>query len=322
MTVDFSPEARRKALWSTDAAAALGFSKYKTPVQLWLEKRGETIPEDVGEIFAVRMGLAMQGPLAAMHKEDTGDILNPLATVEHATTVFDTPFSAHYDEYNVTRKALHEIKCFGDMRRKDFGEPGSDEVPDEVLAQALHQQGVWIRCAPHLPIIGTEVNVSFGNRARLLFFVPLDLDAVNSVFKNLAGFWKMVKDGVTPPARSVEDALALFPKSLKGTQIMATPEIEAVCTKLSALRVTAKTLEEEIDAAKAEVMMFMRTNDDLTSENNALLGKDGKPLVTWRTSAGAVKIDSKLLRAEMPAIAQQYSVAGEPVRRFLLKGKG
>lgn len=308
---DFSPAARRSALWSTDAAAALGLSKYKTPVQLWLEKVGRSDGEDVSEKFAVRLGLVMQPVLAAMHVEDTGDKLTPLSDVEHRITTYDTPLAAHYDEFNATRNALHEIKCFGDSRRKDFGEPSTDEVPMEILSQVIHQQGVWL-ASGGASITGTEVNVSFGNRERAVFFVPLDLEAVNRLFATLADFWKMVRSEISPPARSEADALALFPRSMNGKQVNATPEVEEACRRLSRVKELVGALETEETDLKAAIKAHMADAD-------FLIGSEGKPLATWRTAAGAVKIDTTKLREQEPEIARRFSIEGAPSRRFLLK---
>lgn len=308
---NFSPEARRKSLWSTESAAALGLSPYKTPVQLWMEKWSGTPSEDISKVFAVRLGLAMQAPLAAMHMEDTGDELVPLDKTEHVTIIADTPLGSHYDEYNKTRARLHEIKCFGDARRRDFGEAGTDEIPMDVLAQVLHQQAVW-RKASDLPLNGTEVNVSFGNRERLLFYVPLDVDAIAALVAKLSEFWRNVKDGVSPPARTPEDTAALFPRSNKGTKVAATPEVEQWCARLLSLKEEADDLETRINIVKTDIQSHMKDADDL-------IGPDGRTLATWRTAAGAVKIDADRLRLEQPAIAQQYSVAGKPTRRFLVK---
>ena len=309
---DFSPENRRNALWSTEAAAALGVSRYKTPVKLWAIKRGMEEEDDIADKFAVRLGLAMQAPMAKLHTEDTGDKLVPLATVEHRVTLNDAPLGAHYDEYNETRKALHEIKFFGERRRKDFGEPGTDEIPMDVLVQVLHQQSVWLKQGSQ-PIGGTEINVAFGNRERLVFYVAVDTETLNQLALRLSEFWKSVTDGVSPLARSVDDLLTLFPQSKKGTKIVANEIVEAACRRLAALRAAVDECEERIGEHRLAILGHMKDADDLLSMNG------GRTLATWRTAAGAVKIDTEKLRAEQPAIAQQYSKAGAPTRRFLLK---
>ena len=49
-------EARKDGLGASDAAALLGLSPWKTNVQLWEEKCGLVIPEDIGDKPYVRYG--------------------------------------------------------------------------------------------------------------------------------------------------------------------------------------------------------------------------------------------------------------------------
>ena len=49
-------EARKDGLGASDAAAVLGISPWKTNVQLWEEKTGLVVPEDIGGNPAVKYG--------------------------------------------------------------------------------------------------------------------------------------------------------------------------------------------------------------------------------------------------------------------------
>ncbi|MCR4300663.1 MAG: YqaJ viral recombinase family protein [Sulfuricaulis sp.] len=305
---DFDPVVRRSALWSTEAAAALGHSPYKTPLALWQEKSGLAEPEDVSGKFAVRLGTAMQPAIALMYSQDEGEPLRDLDGVEHLATVAETPLGAHYDYFNPARLALHEVKCFGQMRRKDFGEAGTDEIPMDVLCQVLHQQAVYLK---HGEINGSQVNVAFGNVERLVFWVPLDTDALNALAKRLAAFWALVRSGEAPPVTTPEDARALYPRSALGWQVIASPEIAQMCTKLAALKTHGDELEEQQRTLEAAIKAHM-------GEAEALVF-DGATLATWKSSAPAQRLDTKALKAAHPDICAQFTAAGEPSRRFLLK---
>lgn len=49
-------KARHKGIGGSDAGAVIGVNKYKTNVQLWEEKTGITIPEDISDKPAVSFG--------------------------------------------------------------------------------------------------------------------------------------------------------------------------------------------------------------------------------------------------------------------------
>jgi len=177
---DFYQTERRKRIWSTHAAPALGLSKYGTPATVWAYMRGLADEPDLSDVFEVQAGRYLEPVIAKMHADETGDKLVSLAKVTQQADVSGLPTGAHYDFWNDTKKMLHECKFFSPQRQKEFGAPGSDSVPMDVLVQCLHEMLVWN--AQDKPLYaktnGVEVDVLFGNAARIVFVVPWDARAI------------------------------------------------------------------------------------------------------------------------------------------------
>src|ERR1700690_4404915 len=133
--------ARKGGIFSTDAAAVLGLSKYRSPVQVWLEKPGQSEAADLSGIEAVRMGHVMEPVIARLYQDRTGHDLRFLGdyTGWHPTHSF---MGSHYD-YEVTGVKLVECKNFSSMRRREFGEAGEGDVPVDVLVQCIHEATVY-----------------------------------------------------------------------------------------------------------------------------------------------------------------------------------
>lgn len=78
-----------------------------------------------------------------------------------------------------------------------------------------------------------------------------------------------------------------------------------------------KMAKERKDIAEAQLL---RCREQL----EAALGDaeeatvDGVTVVTWRWSKGSTRIDVKALREKDPDLAEQFTVTGAPVRKFLL----
>jgi hypothetical protein len=72
-----------------------------------------------------------------------------------------------------------------------------------------------------------------------------------------------------------------------------------------------KALEAQDEALRAIVMAEMGEADTL------LL--DGKPIVTWKLSKPAERLDTKALKSHEPEVWKKYLQAGQPSRRFLIK---
>jgi len=61
---------RKDGITATDAAVIAGLSPYKTPYQLWAEKRGEYTPDAPGAA-AVR-GILLENTVAEFYEMETG----------------------------------------------------------------------------------------------------------------------------------------------------------------------------------------------------------------------------------------------------------
>lgn len=65
-------EMRSRGIGSSDAAAVLGLSPWKSPLALYAEKIGLVEPEDLSEKEHVRWGNILEGPIAERYVEVTG----------------------------------------------------------------------------------------------------------------------------------------------------------------------------------------------------------------------------------------------------------
>lgn len=60
----------RKRIGGSDAAAILGRNPYKTNIELWQEKTGRTVPEDISDKPYVKYGIAAEEHLRELFKLD------------------------------------------------------------------------------------------------------------------------------------------------------------------------------------------------------------------------------------------------------------
>ena len=56
-------------------------------------------------------------------------------------------------------------------------------------------------------------------------------------------------------------------------------------------------------------------------ERDTMVDKAGRTILTWKASAAPQRFDTAAFRAAHPALAAEFTRAGEPSRRFLLKDK-
>ena len=63
---------RNRGIGSSDAPVAVGASRYKSPLELWLEKTGRKEPEDLSSKDAVFWGTTLEPIVAQVYAERTG----------------------------------------------------------------------------------------------------------------------------------------------------------------------------------------------------------------------------------------------------------
>ena len=68
-------KARRKGLGGSDIAAILGISKWRTPMDVWVEKMGLVEPSE--ESYAMMRGRILEDAIAQWYGEFTGFDLHP-----------------------------------------------------------------------------------------------------------------------------------------------------------------------------------------------------------------------------------------------------
>jgi putative phage-type endonuclease len=295
-------EERKTGLFATDAAPALGMSKYRTPVDVWLEKTGQSEPANIGHIEAVQMGNFMEPVIARLYTERLGVKLDPLPiSLRHPKHSF---MGSHFD-YLAPGKKLVEIKNFHSMRRKDFGENGSTEVPMDVLIQCIHEATVY----------GTEeidVAVLFGGQEFCVFPLTIDKDASDRLIQMEEEFWrKFVVERAAPAPRTAEEARALFPKD-DGDAVVATIDVLNDHADLARVKQSIKELEQIEDSLKARIQTYM-------AHSGTLLSPDGVTLATWKKAKDGARFNAKAFEADYPALYAQYMEPVVGARRFLPK---
>ena len=164
---DFTRD-RTKYLGGSDIGAILGFSKYRTALDVWLEKTGRI--ENVVDNLPVRFGSFAESFVASEYANQTRHTLVHSETgVAHPQYLF---MVGHIDRYvfessnnsdelfhsdgSCTATHLLECKTASPFNQSDWGELGTDEVPMSYLVQCL-----WYLAITNLE--RCDVAVLFGN---------------------------------------------------------------------------------------------------------------------------------------------------------------
>jgi putative phage-type endonuclease len=180
-------QARLSGIGGSDAAAALGLSKRKTALELYLEKRGEIAPEDPGEDNElIWWGRALEPIVRQRYAETTGrTVLLPETTIRHPAHGF---MLAHVDGIISGERRGYEGKTA--FNSSGWGESGTDEIPTDYALQVHHyltvtEYEVW------------DVAVLIGRTFRI-YEVARDLELSEMLIEREADFMRRVREGDPP----------------------------------------------------------------------------------------------------------------------------
>lgn len=295
---DFSPEARRSAIWATDARKiAAGRA-----VDLWLEKTGQKEIEDISNLEPVQWGLRLQAPIARA----VGERLNVrLKELDIEGTHAQHPWMrSHFDYVSEDNKTLYEVKNYNAFARDKYGADGSQDILAADWAQCVHEAAVF----------GVEkivLCVLFGGQELVTYPLSVDDSMKEALIHQEAAIWAHVQTVTPPDSSNPEDLRTIFPIS-NDHIVTASMDLEAACMKLKQVKAAMKQLEDQEEILQGMVMSRMQSASVLQS-------MQGKVLATWKTAKDSQRFDSARFKAEMPKVYEQYVTTTPGSRRFLVK---
>ena len=312
---------RTKYLGGSDIGAILGFSKYRTALDVWLEKTGRIVNKV--DNLPVRFGSFAESFVAGEYATQTGyDLVHSEEGVAHPTYpfmvghidrfVFNSSLGGPVDSEDLFNSdgscaATHLLECktASPFNQSDWGELGTDEVPMSYLVQCL-----W-----YLDITNLErcdVAVLFGNSDFRIYEVYRDKELEDLIITKAAAFWNdYVQADTPPPAQCEADYQLLFKKEVIGKAVEADPTICNLTSKLQLLNGEIKSKEMEISQIKQTIMGQMGEAELLTYQ--------GQVLATWKSPKQSYRLDSKRLEIEHPELIPQYQVPIQNSRRLVVK---
>ena len=317
---DFTRE-RTKYLGGSDIGAILGFSKYRTALDVWLEKTGRVV--NAVDNLPVRFGTFAEEFVASEYAAQTGfSLVHSESGVTHPKHPF---MVGHIDRFvfegnrnmvlgaddlfnsdgSCSASHLLECKTASPFNQSEWGELGTDEVPMSYLVQCL-----WYLAITNLE--RCDIAVLFGNSDFRIYEVYRDKELEDLILEKAATFWgDFVQQDSPPPAQREADYQKLFKKEVTGKAVEADSMVCELTAKLQLLNSEMKSKELEISQIKQIIMGRMGEAELLTYQ--------GQVLATWKLPKQSYRLDSKRLELDHPDLIPQYQVPMQNSRRLVIK---
>ncbi|MDE7245460.1 MAG: YqaJ viral recombinase family protein, partial [Oscillospiraceae bacterium] len=258
-------EHRKQGIGGSDASVVCGINRYKSPVELWMEKTNQLPYQEAGE--AAYWGTQLE---SLVRVEFTKRTRIKVSQASHLLQSEEYPFMlANLDgtcEVPDVGTCIFEAKTASAYKAGEW----EDSIPDEYQLQVQHYMAVT-------GYQGTYIAVLIGGNKFRWKFVERDDELISMLVELEADFWNHVQDG-TPPPLDGSDAAAKFlaerfsssvPKSrivLPDTAIDLLAQYDEACEQL-------EIITEQKQEAENLLKQMMGENE---------VGTAGDRIITWK----------------------------------------
>lgn len=302
-------EKRREFIGGSDAAAALGLSRFKTQLQLYQEKRGEL---QIEETEAMVRGQMLEPIVRDLYARKEGRELSDAAWVVSKTVPF---MAATPDAIDDVPNSLVQIKTNSAWGRHLWGPDRSSQLPTDYMIQGQHEMAVlgakrnrfavlfadqemfralvWmirggVANDVILDYIEEQIEKDDSRCEFAVFPIERDDALITTIIEGETYFWeKYVREGVLPPDPSIPEKTKDY--------ITADARQRKLIEKLRAAyeaRDSAKEVYEQIaGAVKTEI------------GENAGMVAEGLAKIHYKAPTPKAKVDWESIAKEMRSSA-------------------
>lgn len=318
---------RLSGLGGSDIGAILGLNPWRTPYQVWAEKTGAAEPF-TGNL-QTRFGSYAEEFVAREYCEQTGrqvQRFNPM--LRHPTA----PLIGHVDRLVVpegAKRASHkrEIRtdlgleaktasAFATGRGTEWGESGTDQIPESYLVQIATYQA--LTGCPRW-----DLAVLFGNTEFRVYHLTRDLELEGYLIEESSRWWRdHVIAGVPPDPSSETEARQRWPGHQPGKVLNVDQDAMLLIKDLASVKRRLAEMGKEEQGLKDKLLPLLQDADTVEYA--------GQSLLTYRANKASQKTDwqrvASVLMQDQPgeriaALLAEYTHA-QPGSRVLRLAKG
>lgn len=263
---------RTKGLGASDTPIIMGYSTYKTPYQLYLEKTG-VISQDDEMTELQYWGNALEPIVIKRFAEENGVEITFPDTVYHP----DYPFIlANLDGWIESEKAVVEAKIANSFQRKEWDMASSDGIPLVYLIQIAKQCLITDASRGYCAVL-------IGGMEYKQFVYERDAALESLILQADIDFWHCVQNRIEPDPISTSDCRLKFRTPSPEKIAHATYKTGFTLTQLLNAKAELKRLEKLEDEHKMNLMSHM-------ADAEYLMGQDGELLATWKANKKGTRV--------------------------------
>jgi len=293
-------EMRRTGIGASEIAALAGLSRWATPVDIYAAK---VLPTKDDPTLVMELGNLLEEPISRVYAKRTGAFLHRCTTLRHPkhSVALATPDRLVFRQRVLKAQALPQaaerllqVKTAGWRSRPDWGPEGTDQVPEDYLAQVQWEMGVTGQrvCDVALLIERDDFRI---------YTVPFNERLFGGLLEIAERFWVDHVQARKPPPPDASEAYAEFlkrahPREAEAAKMILEPppEIIDAAERLRVAEADEAAAKERADLAKNEIRSFI-------GDNLGVVGPFGT--ITWKANKDSTPTDWKGVAEDAMRIA-------------------
>lgn len=272
MLTDEQRAKRHEGIGASDTPIIMGYSTYKTPYQLYLEKIGAIEPDN--EMTEQQYwGNALEPIIINRFAEENDVQVTFPDTVYHPEYPF---IFANLDGWIESENAVIEAKSANSFQRKEWDMALTDGIPLVYLIQVAKQCLITNATRGYCAVL-------IGGMEYKQFIYERDAALEELILKADLDFWNCVQNRIEPDPISTSDCRLKFPKPHPDKVVQSNFRTANALVGLMNVKASIKDLNETEDKMKMELMAHM-------GDAEYLVGQEGEMLATWKATKKGTRV--------------------------------
>ncbi len=292
---------RRNYLGGTDIAAILGLNRYRGAVDVYLEKTSDEVQDVSNRVthWGTLLEEARANEYARVKGVNIEESSGPIYHREHSF------LAANIDRWVSNREYVLECKTAHINKEKEWGEEGTDQIPDSYLCQVAYYSAIT-------GVPKVDIAVLIGGNDFRVYTYKKNEEFEGKIIKIACNFWHNNVLAKNPPqASSLHDISALYKRS-NGKEVKADKLVLDKLNNLKELKIKEKELIEEMQTLQLGIQEYMK-------DNELLVDSDDNVLASWKNTQPRHILNVESLKQEHADIYMQYVKESKSPRPFIIK---
>ena len=277
---------RKEYIGGSEISAVLNLNRWKTPLQLYLEKTGKVEEKDLSEDEAVGWGIELEDVVARKYAKKNN--VKVLRTSKDYTHPEHRYIRGHIDRLIAGTDEILEIKTCSAYKNKEWE---GEDIPFEFICQIQLYLGLTGRNIGHIACL-------IGGQKYIQKTIAFDPELYQMMIDKAVEFWNehVLKD--IPPLATLGDKealLQLYPKNARDDIIIANEDINTAIALRQEISGQIGALEEQKEMLENQIKQVIADNIGVETS---------KYVVTWKPQSRK-SVDIEKLKED--SLYEKYS---------------